>query len=343
MSDIPISNVYYLLLYAWNHVQRSNLIDLAEQPYAELRDLLADALAAELTRLLRRGLHRDYLQTAAAVDGIRGKIDVAVTARRGLLSSGRTFCHFDDLDHDVSRNQIIKATLRILLRVEKLDEDIRARVKGLYRRLEMVRNINLTRRHFYSVQANRLVREYDFALRLCRLIWENTIPDATSGVARFYDFRRDEARMGELFEEFVREFFRLEQRRFKVSRQWIHWYDARGSEQDLARLPAMQTDVILEEDRHCIILDAKFYKDPLVGYRGAQRVISGHLYQVFSYVENRAAAFPDVRHQAMLLYPVVDDAFAFSYQLKGHPVHVRSIDLGQPWHRIHADMLALLN
>jgi hypothetical protein len=44
----------------------------------------------------------------------------------------------------------------------------------------------------------------------------------------------------------------------------------------------------------------------------------------------------------MLLYPVVDEAFAFEYRLKGHRIAVRSVNLNQDWQHIHTDLLSLV-
>lgn len=46
--------------------------------------------------------------------------------------------------------------------------------------------------------------------------------------------------------------------------------------------------------------------------------------------------------EGMLLYPVVREPFAFDYRIGGFRFQVRSIDLAQPWRRIHEDMVGLL-
>jgi 5-methylcytosine-specific restriction enzyme subunit McrC len=47
-------------------------------------------------------------------------------------------------------------------------------------------------------------------------------------------------------------------------------------------------------------------------------------------------------HEGMLLYPAVDDAFAFDYRLNGHRIAIRSIDLDQHWAQVHADLLGVI-
>jgi hypothetical protein len=43
----------------------------------------------------------------------------------------------------------------------------------------------------------------------------------------------------------------------------------------------------------------------------------------------------------MLLYPAVDDAFAFHYRLNGRRVAIRSVNFDQAWAQIHKDLLAI--
>ena len=101
---------------------------------------------------------------------------------------------------------------------------------------------------------------------------------------------------------------------------------------------------MLEAPDRCIVLDTKFYAEALKGRFERKKVDSGHLYQIFAYVENRSANRSDGPPQeGMLLYPVVDETFSFEYRLNGHRIAVRSISLDQDWENIHGEMLRLLN
>ena len=340
---IPIQNIYYLLLYAWNHVGEGEEVLVQEQGFTRLQDLFAHVLAEVVTRLLARGLDRQYQVVEEAVSGVRGKLDLSTTLKRNHLANAQTHCRFDELRYDVLHNQIIKAALRSLLAVE-LNSEIRSRVHRLYRKLDAVSDIRVTRRDFGRVQLHRNNRAYDFALRICLVIHDNLMIEEGTGRAKFRDFRSDPQKMGGVFEAFVFNFFHLEQSHFRVSRPHIAWHDAQGTETDLLRLPAMRTDVVLEAPDRCIVLDTKFYAEALKGRFEHKKVDSGHLYQIFAYVENRSANRSEGPPQeGMLLYPVVDEAFAFEYRLKGHRMAVRSISLDQDWESIHGEMLRLLN
>jgi len=341
---IPIQNVYYLLCYAWDRMDEGEVVDLGEVEGLTLADLFAKVLAEGVGRLLRRGLGRDYLEVSDDIAGIRGKLDVSATLKRGLMARAKTHCHYDELDYDVLHNQIIKATLRNLLWLADLDRGLRGKVERLYRKLDAVSDIPLSRQQFRSVRIHRNNGFYLFLISICHLIHENLLVDEESGAAKFRDFRRDRVLMSALFEDFARNFYRREQAVFKVSAPHIPWCDVEASDHDMAYLPVMRSDVVLQAPDRCIVLDMKYYGEALKGHHGGHRKIdSGNLYQILTYVQNRAAdAGERVPHEGMLLYPVVADQFHFRYRLLGRTIRVCSIDLDQPWQGIHRDMLRLL-
>ncbi len=339
---IPVRNVYFLLLYAWDRIGEAEERSVDEADYTRLQDLFGHVLADAVARLLARGLERDYVAVGAEVPGVRGRLDLSVTMKRALRCRARTYCEFDELLYDVLPNRILKATLRSLLRVE-LHERVRSRIHRLYAKMDAVADAVISSRDFGLVRLHRNNRSYDFALRLCRLIHDNLMISEATGRARFRDFRKDDRQMAALFEEFVYRFFLRERPAFRASRPHIQWHDAHGSEADLAWLPRMRTDVLLEPPGRRIVLDTKYYTKAFQRSFQKQKIRSSHLYQIFAYVENRDANEPNgPPHEGMLLYPVVGEAFSFDYRLKGHRMSVRSIDLDQPWRHVHADLLEVV-
>jgi 5-methylcytosine-specific restriction enzyme subunit McrC len=329
--SIPIRNVYYLLLYAWDRVGEGEEALVGGEDLTRWQDLLGHVLAGSVARLLSRGLDRSYLELDEEVAGVRGKLQLAGTIKGNLLLRARTRCRFDEPEYDVLQNRIIKATLRSLLAGE-LSREVRDHVRALHAKLDAVSDVRITRRDFGSVQLHRNNHLYAFVLDLCRLIHDNLLVDENGTVARFRDFREDDPAMAAVFERFVFNFLDREQRRYRVARPRIPWHEAEAPQ---GGLPGMQTDVVLRGPERVLILDAKYYREALAG-RFDERVRSGHLYQMFAYVENWAAARPDGPPvEAMLLYPVVRRIFAYDFT-------VRSIDLNQEWSGILADLLRLV-
>jgi 5-methylcytosine-specific restriction enzyme subunit McrC len=343
---IPIQNVYYLLAYAWGHADAAQEREADAAAVETLPDLLAWVLAHRTSALLKRGLDRSYLEEQVTIPGVRGKLELAATIKQNVLSQAQTVCTVEEFRHDVLHNRILRSTLRRLLALPRLDPEVRAEIGLVYRKMEGVTEILIRRSTFRRVRIHRNNRAYQFLMHVCRLLYD-TLRLQEDGTARFADVRHRRGEMARLFEDFVASFYRIEQSRYAVrSQSRLPWHDASSLvKADLNRLPGMIPDVVLEAPDRRIILDTKFYREPLAqGRHGGLRVRSGHLYQVFTYIENRNAQVPDgPRHDGLLLYPVVGTAFRYDFKLKGHRVQVRTVDLDQVWTGIRDDLLELVD
>ena len=149
---IPIKNVYYLLCYAWSHVEESDLVDVAAlDEFERVQDLLGTILADGTFRLLRVGIDRGYRETREDLAGIRGKLSVSEMAKRALRARSRAACIFEELSHDIPHNGILRSTLAALLRVDSLDVKVRAQVGLAYRKLEGISVIRVDGQAFRQV------------------------------------------------------------------------------------------------------------------------------------------------------------------------------------------------
>ena len=342
-KTIPISNIYYLLCYAWDHVEERDLVKLEDLDQLEgVHDLLGKVLAQGTFRLIRGGINRGYRQVREDLSGIRGKIAVGETAKRALRARGQVNCEYEELSHDVLHNRILRSTLRALMRIPDLHADVRRQVRSAYTKLDGVRLVPLSRHLFQQVQLDRNRRYYRFLLSVCRLIHEQLLVNEQSGEATFTTFT--EERMERLYEDFIIEFYRREQDRYKINHQGrtIAWVDEGTSDHHRSKLPRMEADVILEAPGRRIILDAKYYREAFGGRYGG-KLHSNNLYQLLAYLRNREATETSgPKHEGILLYPTVDEQIAVDVRLEGFSIRARTVNLGQDWQNIHCEMLELI-
>ena len=190
-----------------------------------VHDLLGKVLARGTFRLIRRGIDRGYREVREDLAGIRGKIAVGETVKRALRARGQAACDFEELSYYVLHNRILRSTLRSLLRLPDLHSGVRAEVRSAYTKLDGVSVVPLNRRLFQQVQLDRNRRYYRFLLSVCRLIHEQLLVNERSGEAAFTDF--SEERMERLYEDFIIEFYRREQDRYRVNHRGrtIAWVD----------------------------------------------------------------------------------------------------------------------
>ncbi|TGE19721.1 5-methylcytosine restriction system specificity protein McrC [Hymenobacter elongatus] len=342
---IPIQNLYYLLCYAWNRLpEREELLAVEAAPFHRPLELLTQVLLTGTRRLLRQGLGLQYREQEAELPELRGRLLLAPSLSRDLLRRGRAVCAYDELVADTPFNGLLLGTLEQLSRTRQVSAPLRQQVRAVRRRFPaqvVARACTAhTLRHLWRLRPQGLE---GFLLNICSLIQHSALPTPdAAGRARFRDFRRDERLMAQLFEAFVRNFYRHEQRRFRVLSETIAWQAAAEHSADLALLPVMITDTTLEAPDRKIILDTKYYTAALRPRYDQQRLISPHLYQLYAYLQNQPRA-PQQQLEGILLYPAAQHELAVRYTLGGHPVRVVTLDLNQPWPGIAADLLALIH
>jgi 5-methylcytosine-specific restriction enzyme subunit McrC len=340
--EIPIQNIYFLLCYAWNKLDESEVVNVKSVDSTELVDLFAKVLINGITHLLKRGIYRDYLEHENIIRSVKGKINFGNSCRKNLFRNGQAYCHYDEMDHNVIHNQILKVTLLNLIRVKQLDDTLRDQLITLFRYFHQIDTINLSSNIFRSVRVHRNNYFYLFLLNICELIHESLLIDENTGDTKFKDFMRDEKKMAHLFEEFVRNFYKIELTDYSVSRENIHW-KFEGTEEGLNLLPKMQTDISLESNERKIIIDTKFYKDAFSHNFEAEKFIQGHIMQLFSYLTQSENEDPRSKTtEGVLLYPTVYKSFTHDYVYENHKIRLCTINLNQDWKEIHMDLLSLI-
>ncbi len=354
-QKIPIENLYYLLCYAWGVSDQLDKVKVDGEKCHSLENLLSMVLLNVCDKLLRQGLVREYRYEEQEVEGIRGKLNLAETLKSGKYLYGQTICQVDELTQDVVINRVIFSTVKRLMRIEGIDENIRVRLRKTLARFPHIAEIRVTEgllgrllRHLPGrFQGHRQNGVYSLALNVCKLIWESTLPiKGKDGRLEFVDFTEDEFRMNCIFERFLMNFCKLNCREEfpEVHREYIDFqlspFGMMFKEAGEA-LPMMETDVTLfnPATQEKLILDAKFYREALVSkYGGKEKVRREHLSQILSYVMNQEDRSKPhtLNAYGALVYPTVDEDFDFSYRYKetGHRIYVRTVNLGQPWRKI---------
>jgi 5-methylcytosine-specific restriction enzyme subunit McrC len=316
---------------------------VALEEFADTLHLFSHLLVLGVRTIYRRGLETGYIGRQESVFTIRGRILVDQTIRLQTSEPSRVFCMFDDLSTDTLTNQILKSTLTRLLGEESLEGDVRAKLRQAIALLPNVQNIKLNPKAFHEVRLHRNNRLYLFLINICRLFYECLEAQDRPGIYRFREVERDEKRMRRVFEKFVRNFFSCRQTIFSVKKEQTDWCASAIDNSDLKWLPKMVTDVNLRSDNRTIIIECKYTASLFQKRYSSHKLRSTHLYQLCAYLRNlEDKPEPDRSAEGLLLYPTAGIELDQSYNLQGHRVRVKTLNLNQSWMGIERDMLALL-
>lgn len=338
---IPIQNVYYLLCYAWDKLAEEEIVAVDPISSPNLADLFARVLVTGTNHLLRRGFDRGYVPHQEWTGRLRGRICLQEAVRTNGTRTGRLPCAFDELSYNVLHNQILKATMQRLSRVDGIAPESSEGLVQMCRMFADIDNIRLTARIFGLVQLHRNNRFYDFLLKVCELVHRNLLVSEKSGASKFRDFARDPDQMAVLFESFIRNFYRIHTD-YRVKREDIHWRWVPLDDAAAALLPKMQTDVSLTSKTRKIIIDCKFTPQATQKNFEAEKLRSSHLYQIYAYLNNLPDGELSQTCEMILLYPTVKNPLSVTYEDKRRKISIRTIDLDQEWPGIQSGLLAIV-
>lgn len=340
--QIPIQNIYYLLCYAWNKLEESEIVNVSEINSTELIDLFAKVLSNSCSRLLKQGLDRYYVEHEDVIMGIKGKLNFSATIKQNVLPLSKTACIYDEFDYDILHNQILKTTIGKLLRTKNLDSLIKDELHKIYLKLPPISEIVIRKTMFNQIRLHRNNYHYDFILKVCQIVNENLFIDESKGNYKFKDFTREEKAMARLFEAFVRNFYKVETD-FSVSSDSIKWQFESDKAEDLDMLPAMLTDITLQGKNQKIIIDTKYYKEAFQTRYDKQKINSSNLYQLFSYLKNQEMDSEiTLNCEGILLYPSIQNDFVHSFKYENHRIRIMAINLNQDWQKIRTDLLRIV-
>ncbi|PVE25807.1 hypothetical protein DC522_03270 [Microvirga sp. KLBC 81] len=340
---IPIRNLYYLFTYAWAQFPGGVSVAAGVDEAPDLPNLLAQLLISGANRLLRRGLDCGYHGFTEDTRAPRGRLQLDRIIKEQTLRRGSVICSYDELTADVLHNQIIKATARALARANNIMPEYAHELRILTRQMAAVSDIRVSPDQFRRVQLSRNTSQYLPLLKLCELVSRSLLPDRQGSETRFVDILEDEATMSAVFEEFLRNFYSFEQRAFRVAKKIMSWDANALTSNSAGFLPVMETDITLSSPARTIVIDAKFYREALIARHGSKKVRSGHLYQLFAYLEHAGLHGSAMQVDGALIYPAVGEPIDLRYQIRGHEVIVRAVDLSRPWREIHDELLEILS
>ena len=339
---IPIKNLFFILCYAWGRLDEGELVSASLDEVSTPQDLLARILINGSNRVLKDGLDRGYLEFAEESSSLRGKIDFSASISRLLFEQAKAATFVDELSHNIPHNQILKATLISLLNSDLVDVKLRSELARLVRKFNDVDLIRLTASVFKRVQIHQNNSFYAFLINVCELVYLQGTPSSEIGSMKIRDFSRDEIKMRKVFQDFVFNFYKLNQKEYSVASERLTW-GAIGDEEALRHLPNMYTDVSLSSSTRKIILDTKYYAEAFQSNWGKQSFHSSHLYQLNTYLDSAQRTSKEVRRlDGVLLYPATNNEFTFKFELRSHSITVASIDMRLDSKNIGERLLNLL-
>ena len=335
-KHILIKNIYYMLSYSFNALRQAHYEDMAKEEFENIHDLFAAILTKGVGLQIKRGLYREYLPQSEELATVRGKINLSQTIHSKISRKHKINCEYDELSEDNALNQILKATAIILIGHNHVDRTRKNELKKVMLFFSNISDIDLSTIKWGQLSFHRNNSTYKMLIGICQLIAEGMLLTTEKGIHKLATFI-DDVRMHKLYEAFILEYYKKEHHWLKIDPPEIQWdIDDNVSE----KLPRMISDVTLTHKNKTLIIEAKYYSRTLQQYYDAHTIRSMHLYQIYTYVKNKAAKFPHQNVSGILLYARTDE-FVLpnnSYNMGGNNINVRTLDLNKEFSCIASEL-----
>lgn len=337
-SKILLGNVYVMLAYAFQSPHHIAQATSGAFEFNSTDDLFAHLIAQEANKQIKRGMHRDYFERTEEIPTVRGRINLASTLARRSPVRGRIVCEFEEYLPDTPHNRAVKAVVRLLLGRGSVGKQKRRALARLLPHFNGVADVRARDVRWRELRLHRTNASYRTLLAFCELAAEGLLLDDATGTTAHPELR--EKRMNDLFERFVREYFKVHHPEFSPRKAQIPW-DLTGDKP--AQLPKMECDVMLSGADRTLIIDTKFYSASMQLYNDTAKVISGNLHQITAYTRNAAAS---LEHpvSGLLVYAVTDEAVQpdLDTTIGGQRIGATALALTRPWPQLRWQLDGLL-
>jgi 5-methylcytosine-specific restriction enzyme subunit McrC len=171
---------------------------VASQSHSIL-EILIRLFCDKLFQQVHRGLVRRYEGREENLSVLRGKLGIVEQVRLNAANPERLFCRFDEFQEDNPLNQVLKAAIRLLLKVSR-DLRNQRQLAELLLVFEGALDCPAQSLPWARVVIDRLSERYKLCFKLAELFLKNTPPDVTGGAMHGFSLFFD---MNTLFEEYV--------------------------------------------------------------------------------------------------------------------------------------------
>ena len=347
---IPIKNIYYMLCYAWDIVDKIDNIEFGDEKFEDIYNIMAKILSIFLNSLIKRGFYKNYIVIEEDLSMLKGKIDFSKSIKTNIINQKRLICKYDILSIDILFNQIIKATLNKLINYKNIDEKLKDKLIVLNRYFIKIKDIKINNNTFKSLKFHRNNIHYKVIINICKLVHKNLILDKNTkdNSGKFFIVENEEKTMHRIYEKFVLNFYKFHSKndndykkyKLKVKAKKIEWQineikEDKNSDNKDNIIPNMKTDITIYNKGKCLIIDTKFYKEILKEHNGKKMIRASHLYQIYAYMNNINIA-PNTK--GILLYADTkeenikkEDYKIQDMQNKNFSIGIRTLDLNKEW------------
>lgn len=329
-----------MLAFVYDQLKSSGFQKIGREDFADAYEMLGKLFLHACKLQLIRGFPHEYRSYSEKTAYPHGQLQLTESISQGTLINKQVIVEDDTYSSDIPENQLVKMVLAGITHADKFPDDQRVLAKKLLRNFWMVKDIN-------QQKYNQQIRPYierrgshsKVLVLLAELLADRQVFDPNVDHSRIHEFEHQQ--MYNLYERFLLKYYQRRFTDFQVSKSDIQWASPTPVGPSW---PIMESDVRIFSPEKTVILDAKYYQDPLQEYYSNQTVHSNNIYQILSYVLNESHTTPNSEVEGIVLYaksgnsPIVNA----DEVILGHRLRFKTLDLDVEWRLIKQQLDELI-
>ena len=337
---ISIKNIYWMLAYAFNNINATESEKINKEEFENIYELLCVMLSQELSKLIKRGLYKEYITNEEELSNLRGKILIGESIKFNTSIKSKMICEYDEYSENSYLNKIIKTAANYLIQSGKIKDKLK--IKRLKNNLIFLSDVDILDKNAINwrlIKYTKNNKAYTFIINISNLIIDGLLMNKDDGTIEFKNYVNDKE-MHALYEKFILEYYRFHYKNLHASVPQVEWNIDKNNPM-LKLLPKMQTDIALYCKDRILIIDAKFYNNiyqnnPLFDKNTFK---SNNLYQIYTYVKNHDKNKTG-KVFGMLLYAKTDynDEQWADYDMDGNKIIISNLDLSDTFDKVQMQL-----
>lgn len=320
-----------MLTYAFQVLTHNNYDQVASEEFNDIYDLFAAILIKGVNKQIKQGLYKEYINREDNIPTIRGKINMKDTMENRMQRKQLIACEYDELSENNIFNKIIKATIVLLLKEKSVQRNRKVQLKKLMLHFSSITLIQPQDIHWQTLRFQKNNQTYQMLMNICYFIMDDLLLTTEEGKYKSPMF--SEENMNLLFERFVLNYYKAHFKELEVHAPHIQWnVDGIESQLDEVFLPRMETDIVLTSKSGTLVIDTKFYSNPMTKN---DKLNSNNLYQIYSYVKNMDKNKTGSVSGILLYAQTEADIYPdFSYSMDGNEIAAKTLNLNKDFKEI---------
>ena len=193
-----------MLSYAFKVLNEREYKKIEAESFENAADLLSEILIIGVSKQIKQGLVKDYIEVTETTSSIRGKINISESINSQSFIKRQLNCTYDEFSQNCYLNQILKSTMNLLVKAD-IARERKKKLKKLLMYFQDVGLIDVALIN-WKIRFDRNNQTYKMLINICYLVINGLIHSEVTGEKKLMDFL-DDQRMSRLYEKFILNYY----------------------------------------------------------------------------------------------------------------------------------------